>query len=65
MVGHSRQTGVGELALQTLVRIKYAGLNSDQLDLILGKNLAPAVHRRETVGAENYGRHANLTTNKE
>jgi hypothetical protein len=39
VVGHSRQTGVGELALQTLVRIKYAGLNSDQLDLIPGKNL--------------------------
>jgi hypothetical protein len=37
VAGHSRQTGVGELALQTLVRIKYAGVNSDQLDLILGK----------------------------
>lgn len=45
--------------------VTYAGLNSDQLDLILGKNLAPAVHRGETVGAENYGHHANFTTNKE
>jgi hypothetical protein len=42
--------------------VRYAGFNSDQLDLILEKNLArPAAHQGETVGAENYGHHANLT----
>lgn len=42
--------------------VRYAGFNSDQLDLILEKNLAPpAAHRGETVGAENYGHNANLT----
>jgi hypothetical protein len=25
--------------------VKYAGLNSDQLDFILGKNLVPVPHR--------------------
>lgn len=42
--------------------VRYAGFNSDQLDLILEKNLArPAAHRGETVSAENYRHHANLT----
>jgi hypothetical protein len=42
--------------------VKYAGLNSDELDLILGKNLARAPHRDQTVHPENHGHHANLTT---
>ena len=42
--------------------VKYAGLNSDQLDWVLGKNLAPTPHRAQTVRTANHGHHANLTT---
>jgi len=43
--------------------VKYAGLNCDQLDLILGKKLrASGPHRAQTVRPENRGHHANLTT---
>jgi hypothetical protein len=42
--------------------VKYAGLNSDQLNLILGeKPRAPAPHLAQIVRRENHGHHANLT----
>jgi len=39
--------------------VKYAGLNSDQLDLIFGENLARLLRIDRP---ENHGHHANLTT---
>jgi hypothetical protein len=42
--------------------VKYAGLNSDQLDLILGENLARLLRiEPRTVRPENHGHRANLT----